>query len=332
MISKNDKILITGASGFIGTNFAKYLIQNNVKNFINIDKSPPLKKSHLEYWHECNILNKDNLKKEFYSFQPDFVLHLAARADCEGKSLDDYIDNTIGTENVIDIVKKSISVKRLIITSTQYVYRPGDKQPSHYEDYDPHTVYGESKVLNEKAIRKANLNCIWTIIRPVNIWGPWHLRYRDQFLKILSKGKYLHPNSKKVIKTYGYVGNVVNQIWNILNATPEVINKQVFYLGDQPVELIKWVNCFSQELLNRDVRVVPNWIVRIIALLGDMVSLINGSIIPLNSSRYQSMTQNYITNIDKTFKVFGKPPYSLEEGVKKTVEWLKSKESGAEYI
>lgn len=70
------------------------------------------------------------------------------------------------------IIESSPSVKHLIITSTQYVYRPGMDLPKNDADYNPHTKYGESKVINEKDIRTSNIKYSWTIIRPTNIWGP----------------------------------------------------------------------------------------------------------------------------------------------------------------
>ena len=331
MINNNDTILITGASGFIGTNFIEFLIENGIDDIINIDKNPPSKKGHQKYWRDCNILDKSKLLELFTQHKPEYVLHLAARADCDGSTLSDYVDNTIGTENVISAIKECNSVKRVIFTSTQYVFRPGDKQPSNDQDFNPHTEYGQSKVLNELAVRNADLECIWTIIRPTNIWGPWHLRYRDQFLKVLYTGKYFHPKSDNVIKSYGYVGNVVDQIFKIFHADSKIVNKQIFYVGDRPLKLIDWVNAFSNEIKGKNVRILPKFFVKIIASIGDLLNIL-GIKFPISLSRYNSMTQNYITNINKTFSVFGKPPYPLEEGIKKTIEWLKSKESGAGYI
>ena len=324
------KILITGASGFIGTNFIEYLLKNKIYDFLNLDKNPPLKSSHIKYWHKCNILNKENLKIEFDDFKPNYVLHLAARTDCDGSTLSDYIDNTIGTENVISAIKSCDSVKRAIFTSTQYVFRPGDKHPANDQDFNPHTEYGQSKVLNELAVRNADLECIWTIIRPTNIWGPWHLRYRDQFLKVLYTGKYFHPKSDNVIKSYGYVGNVVDQIFKIFQADGEIVNRQVFYVGDRPLKLLDWVNAFSNEIKGKNVRVLPNFFVKVIALIGDLLSF-SGIKFPITSSRYNSMVTNYITSVEKTINTFGNSKYTLTEGVTKTLNWLMAEESGADY-
>ena len=54
------KILITGGSGFIGTNIIDLFIDKGY-DFINFDKAPPLKKSHTSFWHKGNILNLEEL-------------------------------------------------------------------------------------------------------------------------------------------------------------------------------------------------------------------------------------------------------------------------------
>ena len=321
-----EKWLITGGSGFIGTNLVENLIKNNMINFINIDKNNPPVKSHRKYWKECNILDEITLNMYFKDFSPTHVLHLAARTDTDCNSIEDYKDNTIGTVNVLNAIKNTPSITRAIFTSTQYVYRPGNKVPKHDEDYDPHTTYGESKVLNEIAIRQFDTRCVWTIIRPTNIWGPWHLRYRDEFLKIMFQGRYLHPGSHPVIRSYGYVGNVVHQIYKILHAPEKLVHRQVYYVGDPPLRLIDWVNSFSQKVHGKNVRIIPRIFVRGIALLGDFFKLI-GITFPITTSRYVSMTQDYLTPMDKTIDNFGPSLFSLEAGVSETINWLKSNES-----
>ncbi len=315
------KILITGGSGFIGTYLIDHLLAQNI-DVVNIDKERPKKESHISCWRKCDIVEQVPLIKIVKDYAPAHIIHLAARTDTEGKrTLDDYVANTAGTANVLDAIKATPNVERVIITSTQFVhYKKG--VPAHDEDYAPHTVYGQSKVISEQLTRQANLKCIWTIIRPTNIWGPLHPRYPHEFWRVLQKGLYLHPGGKPVLRSYGYVGNVVFQIEQILKAPIALVNRKVYYVGDMPINLLEWTNGFSIALTGKPVKVVPRFVLRGVALIGDLLSLA-GIKFPIYSSRYHSMTENNTAPMIPTNEAFGIPPYSLNDGIKETIEWLK---------
>ena len=315
------RILVTGGSGFIGTNLTKLLHEKGI-SFINLDVSSPKESSLDRYWVPCSILNYAAIDEQFHLFRPTAVIHLAAETDTDpSKTLTDYLVNTEGTQNIINAIKSTNVVERLVHTSTQFVNQ-SINGPLHDEDYDPHTIYGESKITNEKQIRTADLKCTWTIIRPTNIWGPWHLRYPFEFWKILAEGKYFHPGSNKVIRSYGYVGNVVSQIMKILELPAAEVNRKVYYVGDRPVYLYEWVNGFSIGQTGKKVVVLPRFFIYSLALLGDLLRLIRIRF-PITTPRYKSMTTDNPVNIDKTLAELGEPPYSLQQGIEETVKWMK---------
>jgi nucleoside-diphosphate-sugar epimerase len=313
------KVLITGGSGFIGINLIEYLLDNNI-DFLNIDIKLPEKSSQAQYCTKVDIMDKAQLNQAFKEYKPTHVIHLAARTDTDSDVLEDYKTNTEGTANVLEAIKITPSIERVIITSTQFVLKPGPLPKSDI-DFDPHTTYGQSKVITEKLTRDANFACCWTLIRPTNVWGPWHPRYPKEFWRVLRKGIYFHPGKKPVIRSYAYIGNVVNQIMKIFDAPQEKVNKKVFYVGDKPINLYAWVNGFSNKLKGKNVRIVPRSLIRILGYAGDVLSLFKIKF-PIKSSRFTSMTQDYLTPMEATFEALGSPPYSLEEGIDATVKWL----------
>jgi hypothetical protein len=117
------------------------------------------------------------------------------------------------------------------------------------------------------------------------------------------------------------VGNVVEQILKIFELPQDKVNGKMFYVGDQSINLLDWVNGFSQKLLGRDVTIVPRAIVRFIALLGDMLAYLSINF-PITSSRYQSMITDNEVSMEETFTLLGPPRYSLQDGIEETVEWL----------
>jgi len=314
------RLLVTGGSGFIGTNFIDVLIEKGVE-FLNVDIKAPNKNAHNEYWAQCDILDREKLLKLFQGYKPSAVLHLAARTDTDGMSLSEYLVNTEGTANVLAAIKASPSVARVVITSTQFVHQTS-RMPAHDQDFMPHTVYGESKVITEKLTRDADLDCIWTIIRPTNIWGPWHPRYPHEFWRVLGEGKYFHPGGEQVTRSYGYVKNIVYQINSIFDSPPEKVKDKVFYVGDSPINLLDWVNGFSLRQTGKEVKILPRYMIKALALLGDVLKTVHVKF-PITSSRFKSMTTSNSAPMDPTLSEFGMPPYALNDGIAETVNWLK---------
>ena len=316
------KVLITGGSGFIGTNLIADLLDKGI-DFVNVDWNAPLNPEHTVFWKDCDIMDLNALQEIFSSFQPSVVIHLAARTDTdiydlEG-DLNEYIQNTEGTRNVIKCINQTSTVKRAVITSSMFVCEPG-YVPKSEVDYKPFTLYGVSKILTEKYTKEGNLDCIWTIIRPQTIWGPWSVRYKETMFRVMKKGLYFHPSKKNVQRAYGYVGNVVWQIQQILTSPKDLVHQQIFYVGDESINLLEWVNIVSQEFTGKPARILPTSFVKGIAVTGDILKKINISF-PLTSTRFNSMTQDYLTNIGKTYATFGRPPFNTKEGVKAFVQW-----------
>lgn len=318
------RVFVTGGSGFIGTRVIERLLSLYPEaEVLNIDRDSPKLSRHLPYWHEGDLLDSATFMGAVKEFRPTHAIHMAARTDDSGLTLDDYRVNTEGSANFIKAVKAAGSVERTVYYSTQYVVRAGPLAQSDRE-YRPVNQYGESKKEMEEMIRQdTSLPGIWTIVRPTNIWGPWHPRYAQEFWLVVKKGQYIHPGGAAVIRAYGYVGNVAEYTLKILAASADEVSGMTFYVGDPPADILLWVSAFSKALTGRQPRVVPRPVLRGIALIGDIIRF-TGRPFPLFSSRYRSMTQSYLVDMAPTYAILGNPKYSLEDGVNETVEWLRS--------
>lgn len=317
------RILITGGSGFIGTNLVDLLLSRNFTEFINLDKRKPYKRQHVKYWIEANILDTKKLLGIFEEYKPTHVIHLAARTDTVSDKLEDYYDNTEGTKSLIYVIENSVSVLYSIITSTQYVYKSKSKMlPESDGHFAPHTVYGVSKKISEDYTRRSRMKSAWTIIRPTNVWGPWHMRYPNELWKIIDKGLYFHPGAEDPIKSYAYVKNVVHQIYGLLMSPVSEVDRAVFYVGDYSMSSKKWLNAFSMELTGKPIRVVPRFLLYFLSWIGTFLNQV-GIRSPLSLLRFANMVDNYDTPMKKTIDKFGLSHPNLEENVKETIQWVK---------
>ena len=313
------KVLITGGSGFIGTNLLLFLIEKY--EILNID----IRESNLtelqKYTSIVDITNYENFRNVVIGFFPDYIIHLAARTDLNGKFIYDYSANTVGVSNLMKIIHELPKLKKLIVTSSMLVCHTG-YYPKNQFDYAPNTLYGESKVETEKIVWDNKPQCDWAIIRPTSIWGPWFgVPYRNFFDMVISR-KYFHIGRKSCTKTYGYVGNAVYQIEQILFHETLNEDQKVFYIGDNPPTNIEiWANEIAAEL-NFDIKRVPFWMLKIAAYFGDLLKLFNITF-PMTSFRLKNMTTDNTIDLSETYKIAPNPPCSRIDGIKATLQWLK---------
>ncbi len=312
-----NKIIVTGGSGFIGTN----LIGCLSKNFqvLNIDKYPPANAAFTSNWKKIDILDYKGLEKEILDFCPDYIIHLAAITDLNGRNNDYYNANVEGTENIIRICGKLNNLKKVIFTSSMYVCRPG-YIPKSYDDYKPHTLYGESKVKGELLVKQiTDPHIKWVIIRPTSIWGPWFgIPYID-FFNIVYNGKYF-DFGRTCSKTYGYVENIVYQITKILIS--DNANFKTLYLGDNPpIQISQWANEISLDLRRKKIKRIPFFIIKSASIFGDILSKLSIRF-PISSFRLSNMTTNNILPLDEIYEIARDLPVSRAEGTRETINWL----------
>jgi len=317
------KVLVTGGSGFIGTNMIDFLINQNA-NIYNIDIKRPVNEKHIPFWKEVSILNQDELTKSIQEFQPEYIIHLAAKTDLNGNYLKDYDSNTTGTLNLINAANQIKSIKRIIFASSMLVCKIG-YVPNGFLDYNPNTTYGESKVEMEKIIYDNTINTEWTIIRPTSIWGPWFNEPYRNFFDLVLKGFFIHPGNKACIKTYGFIGNSVHQIYQLMITDKEKIHSKCFYIGDSPpIQISDWADEIRMEHCNRKNLNSPYFIFILLGFIGDILKII-GIKFHMTSFRLKNMTVNNIINLEHLNKVTGDNPFSRIKGVKETLNWLNKK-------
>jgi len=217
---KKKSIIVTGGSGFIGTNLVNFLIKNKGYNIYNIDTlnycSVPEKIKNINeknyFFIKLNLSNFSELTKIIKKINPIYIFHLAANSHVD-RSIDNPLkfinENILSTTTLYSslvnlIKKKKIKLKKIIYLSTDEVYGSVDKPSSEENKLNPNSPYSASKastdLISRSFLKTFNLPII--IARASNNFGPF--QFSEKFIpNIISKFK-----KNKKIDIYGDGKNI----------------------------------------------------------------------------------------------------------------------------
>ena len=321
-----SRILVTGGSGFIGTNVVEhYCVQGH--DVVNVDAAEPRHPGHRGCWKNLDVTDGRALEALMFEFRPEYVFHMAARTDLEGDDVSQYRVNTLGVTNMLAAAKRN-SPKRIVFTSSMLVCALGHR-PREENDYSPPNAYGQSKVLAEKQIREVPISKLsWIIVRPTSIWGPWFgVPYRN-FFDAVKNGYYFHPGRREIRRTFGFIGNTIYQLDRLIHADEENTLGRTFYLGDyEATEIRSWAELVRKEFGLPPIRRFPVVLLRLVAAVGDVLKKCGFDNVPLNSNRLHNLLTDATHDLEELRLICGDLPFDLETGVRLTVAWLRDTES-----
>jgi nucleoside-diphosphate-sugar epimerase len=150
--TNTSRVLVTGGSGFIGTNLVASYRAAGV-TVANADIQQPRNSADADLWAPVDTTRIDDVRAVVFRFRPTHVFHLAARTDLRGRKVADYPANVEGMAALLSaLTETSPPMVRLVVASSLMVCRIG-YQPVSDLDYCPSTAYGASKVETERLVR-----------------------------------------------------------------------------------------------------------------------------------------------------------------------------------
>lgn len=335
----NPRILITGASGFIGSFIVEEALNRGFETWAAVRKSSSReflqdKRIHLI---ELNLSSEEQLKQQLKDIQFDYVVHAAGVTKCLHKK-DFFRINTEGTKNLVRaLIDLQMPLKRFVyISSLSIMGAIREEQPyreiRERDKAQPNTAYGKSKLeaeqwlasLNENQGMKEGKSFPYVILRPTGVYGP---RERDYFM--IAKSIQSHTDFAVGFKqqdiTFVYVTDVVQAVFLALDKGE---TGRCYFLSDGEVyQSSTFSNLIRKELGNPWwIRITaPIWLLRIITFCGEYVGHMTGKVTALNNDKYNIMKQrNWRCDIGPARQELGyEPQVKLEEGVRRSIAWYK---------
>lgn len=291
---------------------------------LSIDAVPPRNPAHAPVFRQVDITDPAALGAAFDAFGPDEVIHLAARTDLLGDSIDDYAANVAGTTALLDVVAARPGVRRLLFASSMLVCRLG-YLPRDVTDYAPNTAYGASKVAAEQLVRAADPAMQRTVLfRPTSIWGPWFGEPYRNFFDAVMAGIYVHPRGASTRRSYGYIDNAIAQTSALMAAQAPA--DALYHLADYtPVDIGAWADMIAAAAGRRRPLRVPMAVMQAAALAGDGLKALGWQRPPMTRFRLANMMMDAVQDTGPMAALCPDLPVSITEGTARTVRWLQTR-------
>ncbi len=335
----NPRILITGASGFIGSFIVEEALNRGFETWAAVRKSSSREflKDERIHFIELNLSSEEQLKKQLKDIQFDYVVHAAGVTKCLHKE-DFFRINTEGTKNLVRaLLDLQMPLKRFVyISSLSIMGAIREEQPyreiRERDKAQPNTAYGKSKLEAEQWLVSLNkeLECKnerllpYIILRPTGVYGP---RERDYFMMAKSIQSHIDfaVGFKQQDITFVYVTDVVQAVFLALEKGE---TGRCYFLSDGEVyQSSTFSDLIRKELGNPWwIRITaPLWLLRIITFCGEYMGHLTGKVTALNNDKYNIMKQrNWRCDISPARQGLGyEPQVKLEEGVHKSIVWYK---------
>jgi len=313
------KVLVTGAAGFIGSYVSQALLKQGYQviglDNLNAYYDVQLKKDRLAWFDnevnfefiQIDLADREAMADLFASHQFDVVVNLAAQAGVR-YSIDyphAYVDsNLVGFLNVLEGCRNG-GVKHLLFASSSSVYGENQKIPFAVEDRVDHPIslYAATKKSNElMAHAYAHLYGIaMTGLRFFTVYGPWgrpDMAYFS-FTKAICEGKtidvYNHGNMKR---DFTYIDDVVEAVIRLVKREPQQLYK-IYNIGNHSPETLMDFIAYIESALGMEAK--KNYL-------------------PMQAG---DILETYADVQDLMADVGFKPDTSVEEGLRRFVEWYR---------
>ncbi len=299
------KVLITGASGFVGQNLHPYLSK---------------------YGHQVSSVSRD----ELYALEAttlshfDVIVHLAGKAH----DLKQTSESGVYYEVNFELTKK-LYIEFQGSSATKFIYMSSVKAAADVvegvldENVDPRpeTHYGKSKLMAENYMRSMSLprDKSYYILRPCMIHGPGNKGNLNLLFNFIKYGIPYPLGAYQNKRSYLSIENLCFVINNLINKR---IPSGIFNVADNKYLSTNEVVGILGNSTGKPARIwkLPTLLIDNLAKIGNMLKL------PLNSERLGKLTENYVVSNQKIKTAIDEElPVSIENGIAFTARYFDQK-------
>lgn len=323
-------ILITGASGFVGSHLVEAALAAGYEVWAGVRKTSSRQWLTDERIHfiELNLNDKGALSAQLKRFQQDnsgrgwdYVIHAAGAT--KARTEQDFMKaNYEATRNLATtLIELGMTPRRFVLMSSLSALPMRDGQPV---GDTAETAYGRSKLKAEACLQSLSDKMDYVILRPTGVYGP---REKDYYLMAVSIKRHIDfaVGYKPQLITFIYVKDLCQAALSALGKGP---SGAIYFLSDGQTYRSRDFSLLLQKEMG--VRFVlhitaPLWLLHIVCVVSEAVSHLTHTMPTLNKDKYNILKQrDWRCDITPAREALDyKPRFTLKEGVRETVAWYK---------
>lgn len=328
------RILVTGASGFIGSFLVEGGLERGMQVWAGVRKSSSRKYlkdsrirfAELDFAHPGRLVEQLTGHKQMHGGW-DYIIHCAGVTKCRHKEEFEQ-GNYIYTRNFVEALQALDMVpEQFIYISSLSIFGPiREENYTPINEHDtamPNTAYGVSKLKSEHYLQSLSGFPV-VIFRPTGVYGP---RERDYFLMAKSIKQHVDfaAGFKRQDLTFIYVKDLVQAVYL---AIEHKVKHRAYFVSDGNVYSSRAFSDLIQKELGNPWVIhfkCPLFILKVVSLLAEFSARCLGKVSTLNRDKYKIMKQrNWQCDITPLTDELGyRPEYPLERGVKEIIAWYK---------
>jgi nucleoside-diphosphate-sugar epimerase len=319
------RILITGASGFVGSHLLPDLLDDGAQ-IVALYHRPNSRDlpAHSSLTWVRSDLTTDRLTSLLAGI--DAVIHLAAGSalGTDQRVRDAlYLLNVDATDRLA-AAALAAGVKRFVFASSIAACEQGHDPIVTEQTGWPVTAYGESKLAAEHALQQRASGCMeWMILRATALFGEQHLGSVFELARAIRRGRFLKFGSGANCVNFQYVKDYCDTLRTACCA--EAFPSGVYIAADRAMPLSEFANSIALFLGTR----MPN--VHVPASLGlaagacfDVIGRISGRPMPLSGRRVKAMLRDVEYSARKLDSELNRPlRYGVAAGLERTISWFR---------